>query len=207
RSGKMWPGVTRSSGMVAGSTATLTVWARSRAEIPVVMPWRASMLTVKAVPRSERLSAVIMGRRRWATRSSVMARQMRPRPWRAMKLIASGVTMSAAMVRSPSFSRSSSSTTITMRPARICSTASGTDRCGLLSGMRLHQAGDVFGDEVCLDVDTISRLSLAQARRGQGVGDEHDREDMAVNLVHGEADAVDRHRALGGQEGRQLGGD
>src|ERR1035441_3004746 len=43
-----------------------------------------------------------------------------------MKLIASGVTNSAASVRSPSFSRSASSTTTTMRPARISATAPGT---------------------------------------------------------------------------------
>src|SRR5262249_34277184 len=41
-----------------------------------------------------------------------------------MKLIVAGVTFSAAIVRSPSFSRSASSTTITMRPARMSSTAS-----------------------------------------------------------------------------------
>ena len=38
------------------ATATRMVSARSRAEMPVVMPWRASMLTVNAVPRGERLS-------------------------------------------------------------------------------------------------------------------------------------------------------
>jgi hypothetical protein len=41
-----------------------------------------------------------------------------------MKFTASGVARSAAIRRSPSFSRSSSSTTITMRPARISCTAS-----------------------------------------------------------------------------------
>src|SRR6476619_616662 len=41
-----------------------------------------------------------------------------------MKLMASGVTNWAATVRSPSFSRSSSSTTTSMRPARISSIAS-----------------------------------------------------------------------------------
>src|ERR1700722_5008887 len=51
---------------------------------------------------------------------------MSPRPCLAMKLIASGVTNSAASVRSPSFSRSSSSTTTTIRPAFISSTASIT---------------------------------------------------------------------------------
>src|SRR5258705_2014837 len=43
-----------------------------------------------------------------------------------MKLIASGVTNSAASVRSPSFSRSSSSTTTTIRPALISATVSVT---------------------------------------------------------------------------------
>jgi hypothetical protein len=47
-----------------------------------------------------------------------------------MKLIASGVTFSAAIVRSPSFSRSSSSTTTTIFPARKSSIA-----CGMLDGI------------------------------------------------------------------------
>src|SRR3972149_11291499 len=49
---------------------------------------------------------------------------MSPRPKWAMKLICSGVIFSAATVRSPSFSRSSSSTTMIIRPWRISSTAS-----------------------------------------------------------------------------------
>src|SRR6266516_4036987 len=44
-----------------------------------------------------------------------------------MKLMTSGVTFSAAIVRSPSFSRSSSSTTTSMRPARVSSIASGME--------------------------------------------------------------------------------
>ena len=43
-----------------------------------------------------------------------------------MKLIASGVQNWAAIVRSPSFSRSSSSQTTTIRPARMSSIASST---------------------------------------------------------------------------------
>src|ERR1039458_655739 len=56
---------------------------------------------------------------------------MSPRPWVAMKLTISGVTFSAAMVRSPSFSRSSSSTTTRTRPARISSIASGIPTKGI----------------------------------------------------------------------------
>jgi hypothetical protein len=51
-----------------------------------------------------------------SSRSPVIGMQMRPRPCVAMKLIASGVTFSAAIVRSPSFSRSSSSTTMSISP-------------------------------------------------------------------------------------------
>ena len=62
---------------------------------------------------------------------------MRPRPCVAMNVIASGVTNCAAIVRSPSFSRSASSTTTTNRPARISSIASsivakGDDVAGVL---------------------------------------------------------------------------
>ena len=41
---------------------------------------------------------------------------MSPRPCLAMKLMASGVAICAGMTRSPSFSRSSASTSTTMRP-------------------------------------------------------------------------------------------
>src|SRR5262249_51898998 len=43
-----------------------------------------------------------------------------------MKLIASGVTFSAAITRSPSFSRSASSVTITIRPLAMSLTTSST---------------------------------------------------------------------------------
>ena len=66
----------------------------------------------------------IIGKRNSSQRCSLSARQMRPRPWVAMKLIISGVVFSAAIVRSPSFSRSSSSTTTSIFPARKSSIAS-----------------------------------------------------------------------------------
>ena len=124
RSGKMWPGWTRSSGTVLLWTATWMVRARSAAEIPVVTPSAASIETVKLVPNEVPFLDVIIGRANWSQRSSVRVRQTRPRAWRIMKLIASGVTKSAASTRSPSFSRSSSSTRMTMRPARSSATIS-----------------------------------------------------------------------------------
>ena len=133
-SGKMWPGWTRSRGADSGSTATWIVRARSAALIPVVMPSRASTLTVKAVSYGDSFLAAIRSRPSSSQRSGVSARQISPRPSLAMKLIASGVANCAASVRSPSFSRSSSSQTTTMRPARISSSASSIVANGRLIG-------------------------------------------------------------------------
>ena len=63
------------------------------------------------------------GRAARSARRSAAGRSARA-PCVAMKLIASGVANWAAMTRSPSFSRSSSSTTTIMWPARIASIAS-----------------------------------------------------------------------------------
>ena len=124
--GNTCPGRTRSSGRAAGSMATWMVRARSAAEMPVVTPCRASMDTVNAVPKRDWFSRAIGCRCSAWARSSVRARQIRPRPWSGHEV--DGLRRStncAAMVRSPSFSLSSSSTTTTMRPALISSSASG----------------------------------------------------------------------------------
>ena len=55
---------------------------------------------------------------------AVIGMQSWPRPCVIMNSTISGVTRSAAAMKSPSFSRSSSSTTITTRPAAIASRAS-----------------------------------------------------------------------------------
>jgi len=104
--------------------AARMVAARSTAEMPRPMPWRASIETVNAVPSGARFSRTIIGRPSCSHWCSVSDRQMSPRPCVAMKLMCSGVTRSAATHRSPSFSRSSSSIRMIMRPARISSSAS-----------------------------------------------------------------------------------
>ena len=63
-----------------------------------------------------------------------------------MKLMASGVTCSAAIVRSPSFSRSSSSTTTIIPPARIAAMASSIDE----NGLRRTGRGAGFGAQAPL---------------------------------------------------------
>src|SRR3984893_10883837 len=95
------------------------VCARSYDEIPVVTPLpRASIETVNAVPRFAVLWSTMGPNSNWSSRSPVIARQIKPRAWVAIKLITSGVTISAAITRSPSFSRSSSSAMTIMRPDR-----------------------------------------------------------------------------------------
>ncbi len=122
--GNTCPGRMRSRGVVAGSSAARIVLARSAAEIPVDVPARASMDTQNAVSRGEELSETSSGMSSSSSRSGVIARQTRPRPYLAMKFTASGVTFDAAIVRSPSFSRSSSSTTTIIRPSRTALMAS-----------------------------------------------------------------------------------
>ena len=94
--------------------------------MPVVVPWRTSTLTVNAVRMRSVLSATISGRSSSRARSAVIGAQMTPEVWRRKKAIFSGVATSAAMIRSPSFSRSSSSTTTTISPRPTAAMASST---------------------------------------------------------------------------------
>ena len=93
------------------------VRARSAAEIPVVTPSRASIEMVKAVSCRDSLRRSIIVRPSCSVRIRVKARQINPRPYLAMKLIASAVAYSPITHRSPSFSRSSSSTRMKSLPA------------------------------------------------------------------------------------------
>ena len=95
--------------------------------MPVVTPSRASIEVVKAVSCRDWLLEAISGRPSWSIRSPCMARQISPRPWIAMKFTASGVAIWAGITRSPSFSRSSWSTRMNMRPLRASSMMSSTE--------------------------------------------------------------------------------
>src|SRR5438552_7896599 len=120
-----------SSVRASAADATRMVCARSAAEMPVVTPCAASIDTVKFVPWTERLIGTIGDRLSRRACSSVIGMQISPRPNLAMKLTISGVTASAATTKSPSFSRSSSSTRMTMRPALMSAIISGI---GLTAG-------------------------------------------------------------------------
>ena len=99
--------------------------ARSAAEMPVVTPCaaEASTETVNAVFIDSVLSSTICGSSSRSSSSPSMGAQIRPRHSLIMKATISGVAFSAAMTRSPSFSRSSSSTTTTGRPAAMSAMA------------------------------------------------------------------------------------
>ncbi len=126
-SGKIWPGLAISAAPFAGSVATATVRARSAAEMPVAIPSTASIDRVKAEEWREEFFRSISCNPSWSTRSAVSARQIRPRPCVAMKVIAFGVHICAGITRSPSFSRSSWSTRMNMRPLRASSMMSSVE--------------------------------------------------------------------------------
>ena len=124
-SGKICPGLLKSKGFMEGSTNAFTVFALSLAEMPVVTPCPLrSMEIVKAVSIGSVLLPTIISSCNSLQRLSVMGVQIRPRPWVAIKLMISGVIFSAAATKSPSFSRSSSSTTIITLPCLISAIAS-----------------------------------------------------------------------------------
>ncbi len=120
-SGKMCPGCTMSAACASRATAASTVAARPAEVMPGTGSTAASIETVKLVSCCDWFFCTISGSARRRARSSVIGRQIRPQACEAKKVISSGVTASAAMIRSPSFSRSSSSIRITMRPWRMSS--------------------------------------------------------------------------------------
>src|SRR3954471_4256425 len=233
RSGNTCPGRTRSRGRVSAAIATWTVWARSAAEMPVLVPSRASIDAQNAVSRTDRCSLRSSGICSWLSRSGIIARQINPRPCFAMKLMASGVTVDAAIVRSPSFSRSSSSTTMTMWPSRMATIASSivakgpvlrgplamrifgffeaisisVGPCGprqLASCLRqFHRSGDVLADHVGLEVNPLLRVDRRQVRVRPGERDNHHIELVVAQVSDREADPVHRDRPFAHDERRQ----
>src|SRR5208282_1096615 len=119
-----------SAPLASSRTACKIVVERSCAEIPDPDARRAVIAVVNAVPSGAWLSPIIMLSPSRSMRAADIGRQMSPRPNRAMKLTASGVTFSAAMHKSPSFSRCSSSIRMIMWPRRVSSSASSIEMNG-----------------------------------------------------------------------------
>src|ERR1700680_702117 len=209
RSGKVCPGLAKSLGLACSSQSRRMVVARSKALIPVVTPWPiASMVTVNAVPKRDVLSSTMAPTPSSSSRHPSQGTQMRPRPCVAMKLTASGVMRSAAMARSPSFSRSSSSTMITNLPARMSAMASST-LARLIRLLPVQSRGEhrdalprgkrpshVASDEVDLEVDPGPHRPLTGGGGGDRVRNQRDGERRLEDVDDGQADAVDGDAAL-----------
>ncbi|CFU07987.1 Uncharacterised protein [Bordetella pertussis] len=93
---------------------------RSTADTPVVTPSRASMDTVKAVEYRLRLLSTMGGSSRRSRVSPGRHRHTMPLPSRISCAMTGTVSLSAATIRSASFSRSKSSIRMTGRPMRRC---------------------------------------------------------------------------------------
>ena len=118
--GKMWPGFDMSWGLVFLSIRAWIVLDLSDADIPVVTPLPIrSTDTVKAVSIGSVLLPTIGFNFNSLDLLSVIGTQISPLPCIAIKFTISGVIVSAAAKKSPSFSLFSSSTTIMTLPERI----------------------------------------------------------------------------------------
>src|SRR3954451_24271529 len=137
-----------------------------------------------------------------------------------MKFTSSGRTLVAAMMRSPSFSRSSSSRITTISPPRIAATMSSVesrpDQAELvfvrvaMSSQQLHSGArcladrglgrtetlEISGDDVDLDINSDAAPILADHGDGLSMRNHVDLEDIGLHGVHRETHAVDCDRAL-----------
>src|SRR5512143_2422801 len=131
-----------------------------------------------------------------------------------MKLIASGVTNSAARVRSPSFSRSSSSTSMTILPSRMSARASSIFESGIpappflrisvifqkiqrdAAPTAFEALEDVFPDDVGFEVDPLPRPHDTKGRSFEGDRDDGQFDSVPADGADRKTDAVDGHRPL-----------
>ena len=123
--------------------------------------------SVNAVPRRASLRCVICGRPSSSQRSPVRQRQMRPRACVAMKLTASAVANCAATTRSPSFSRSGSSTTTTIFPLpdvldRLLDRRERRDGRAHRHPRR-HEPLDDLAEHVDLEIELVAGLRARRA--------------------------------------------
>ena len=122
--GFMCPGRANVSGLLSGDANAFIVAARSAVDTPVEHPSTLSMVTVKGVPKRLVFALTCGVRSSSLQRDIVIGAHNTPRPFFNIKFTASGVIFSAAIIKSPSFSLSSSSTTIRNLPSLKSSRAS-----------------------------------------------------------------------------------
>src|SRR5450631_469826 len=127
-----------------------------------------------------------------------------------MKLTSSGRTQAAGMTRSPSFSRSSSSMMTAILPwrrsPRISSIVLNPDIVLVLASGGGHEPRQVARDHVDFHVDAVAGAQFTERRRLVRVGNDIDTEFAAIDLVDGQADAIEADRALRRGKARELRG-
>src|SRR5438445_5179964 len=159
------------------------------------------MLTLKAVPSRLVLRSTIGAMPSSSSRRATTGMHTRPDPCRVMKLMCSGVTSCAATTRSPSFSRSSSSTMMTNLPASKSAIASGTvARLMAPRILPVEVSGHVARYDVRLEVDDRAFSVPTRDGRVQRMWDQGDREGARwlVHRRYGEANAVHSNRSFDG---------
>ena len=114
--GNTCPGETISFFFTFFFDAILIVLALSLAEIPVVIPFFASIDTVKAVLFRDWLIGDIKDKFNFFACTVSSAKHINPRPYFAIKFIFLALESDVEIIRSPSFSLFSSSTKINIPP-------------------------------------------------------------------------------------------
>src|SRR5579862_8834061 len=164
------------------------------------------MVTVNAVRWASVLTATMRGRSSWSARSLVIGAQISPDVCLTKNAMVSGVANSAAMMRSPSFSRSSSSTTMTISPRPIAAMAFSIDASGIVPSAPFsigHRTGTLAGRALGVVVlfDPIRRRDAVAETAGMaprfassGVplsrADCHEPFDVLGEKVHLEIDVI-----------------
>src|SRR5687767_9241428 len=113
-----------------------------------------------------------------------------------MKLIISGVTADAAPTRSPSFSRSSSSATMTSLPLRMSSIASCTRSNGM-DPSSLQILDDKLANHIAFEVYQCAGGQLRKIGVFPGMRNDGHLNDVGLRQrIHSEAHAVNCNRAV-----------
>ena len=181
------------------------VVARSNAEMPVLVPCRASTETVNAVRFDSVFTGTISGRSSSSRRSPVIGTQMTPEVCWRKNAIFSGVAASAAMMRSPSFSRASSSVTTTISPRPMAAIASSIRANGITRSSVCKSRSTYLATTSTSRLTRSPRPLRAERGDGHGVGDDGHGEPVVERLHDGEAASVDGDRALLHDVAEQLG--
>src|SRR5882724_1123860 len=126
-----------------------------------------------------------------------------------MNANSSGVAFSAAKMRSPSFSRSSSSTTTTALPAAMSAMARSIPAksvTGVLASPTIvlprprqvwaGQPLDVLRQDINFEVDQVSSLPVAERREGECGRNQRNAEVVGTDLDHRQRHAVHRDGPL-----------